>query len=349
MLQPDRLSAIGPRPLLETRYRVTSIKGMSSRAPSIDDLSLPPALLEAPRLFTAWSRERMLVEQNESTPVSPLYHFTREEGLRGILTGQRPWFFSHLQQSDKREFEYALGVARQVLREVGQTGDFLMDNFCACVDDMIETSGLASPFEFYLLSLSSHRDHPPQWQQYGDEGRGYAIGFAPSLFQPDRDELYDEANKNLHMGRVIYGDAATAARHRLAIASAAEIASRIGNAQPELVRQAPCSHYLATMARELLASQLIWNCLTAKEQRFADERETRGVILNVRAKFDPYRQTFNGRNYVEHEMPLKGPGAIAEILIGPHAPTGAEDRVRSLLNAEGYSSTIPVVRSAAVL
>jgi len=45
-----------------------------------------------------------------STPTGPLYHFTREGGLRGIITGQRPWHFSHLQQSDKREFEYAFGL-----------------------------------------------------------------------------------------------------------------------------------------------------------------------------------------------------------------------------------------------
>jgi hypothetical protein len=36
------------------------------------------------------------------------------------------------------------------------------------------------------------------------------------------------------------------------------------------------------MAHELFASQLIWNCLTAKEERFADEREVRGIIMNVR-------------------------------------------------------------------
>jgi hypothetical protein len=321
---------------------------MTKGVPSIDDLPLPLALLEAPRLFAAWSRERMLIEQKESTPAGPLYHFTREQGLRGILTGQRPWFFSHLQQSDRREFEYALRVARNVLREVGQTEDFLTRGFCACVDDMIETNGLASPFEFYLLSLSGHRDHAPQWDRYGDAGRGYAIGFAPSLFQPDRDELYDEANKNLHIGRVIYGDTVTASRHGLAIRSAAGITSRVGNAHPGLVRQARCSHYLATMARELLASQLIWNCLTAKEQRFTDERETRGVIMNVRAKFDPFRKTFNARTYVEHELPLKAPGAITEVLVGPRAPADAEERVRSLLRAEGYSAGIPVVRSAAL-
>lgn len=325
------------------------MKQMIRRNLTLDELPFPPALLEAPRQFGTWSQDRMLTEQSESTPTRPLYHFTRETGLRGILSNQRPWFFSHQQQTDPREFEYALSIARDVLRTVGQTGDFFTHAFCDCVDDMIETNGLASPFEFYLLSLTGHRDHGPQWKQYADGGRGYAIGFAPSLFRPDRNELYEEANKNLHIGRVIYGGDAIAARHRLAIQSAAAITSRIGNAHTDLVHQVRCSNYLATMAREFIASQLIWNCLTAKEERFSDERETRGIILNVKAKFDPYRHIINGRHYVEHEMGLKAPDAITEILIGPRAPVDAEEQIRSLLNSEGYSTAIPVVRSTAVV
>jgi hypothetical protein len=54
------------------------------------------------------------------------------------------------------------------------------------------------------------------------------------------------------------------------------------------------------------------------------------------------------RNYVEHEMPLMATGSISEILVGPLARSGAEDQVRSLLVAHGYSSSIPVVRSTAV-
>jgi hypothetical protein len=50
----------------------------------------------------------------------------------------------------------------------------------------------------------------------------FAIGFGPSLFQPDRNELYEEANRNLHIGRVIYGAMDAGARHRRAIAKAAE-------------------------------------------------------------------------------------------------------------------------------
>ena len=103
------------------------------------------------------------------------------------------------------------------------------------------------------------------------------------------------------------------------------------------------------MVRELLASQLVWNCLTAKHSRYADEQEVRGIMMNVRSKFDPWRRTHAGRDYVEHEMPLKAPGSIAEILVGPHAPPDAEANVRAFLSEQGYAASIPVRRSSAAL
>jgi hypothetical protein len=56
------------------------------------------------------------------------------------------------------------------------------------------------------------------------------------------------------------------------------------------------------MAREVLAEQLAWNCLTAKEKKFSDEREVRGIIMNVKANFDPYRKLLHKRNYVERTL-----------------------------------------------
>jgi hypothetical protein len=135
---------------------------------------------------------------------------------------------------------------------------------------------------------------------------------------------------------VVYGDEPTFVRHNLAIRTAAEITSRVGRANIDLVKATGVAPYLAVMAHELLASQLIWNCLTAKEERFADEREVRGIIMNVRAKFGPWRRTHGGRSYVEHELPLKEADSIVEIIVGPKAETGAEDAVRALLKAEGY-------------
>jgi len=315
----------------------------------LNDLNLPPALLEAPRQFTCWAQEQLLAEQRASTPAVPLYHYTGESSFRGILAAEHFWCFSHQQQKDPNEFEYSLRMARDVIREVGASRDFFTHHFCACVDDLLETNKLAGPFEFYLASFSRHRDHEPQWREYGDCGKGFAIGLAPSLFRPDIDVLIPEANKNLHIGRVVYGEADTRARHLAAIAKAAEITSAMGAANPNLVRAARPSHYLATMARELLAQQLIWNCLTAKEARYHDEREVRGIIMNVTANFDPYRKTFGKRAYVEHQLDLKSPGAIAEILIGPLAHSSADDMVRDFLRAHGYPSGIPVLRSASTI
>jgi Protein of unknown function (DUF2971) len=208
---------------------------------------------------------------------------------------------------------------------------------------------LSGPFEFYLFSVSRHRDHGPQWQAYSHGGTGYAIGLSPALFQPDKDDLYEETNKNLHIGRVVYGDEATARRHELSVRSAADITSQIGSTHHQLVRDTGIATYLRVMAHELLASQMIWNCLTAKETQFEDEREVRGIVMNVRAKFDPWRRTHAGRDYVEHVLPLKEPGSITEILVGPDAPVDAEARVRALLKAESYPDAIPVRRAHAAI
>jgi len=87
------------------------------------DPSLPQELLAAPIEFDAWSQEQLLVEQNESTPTMPLYHYTGEEALKGILSTERLWCFSHLHQSDRTEFEYSLAIARRVIKALGQGQD----------------------------------------------------------------------------------------------------------------------------------------------------------------------------------------------------------------------------------
>jgi hypothetical protein len=159
---------------------------------------LPEDLLAAPRAFIAWSRAELLREQAASTPTEPLYHYTDETALRGILQKQAFWCFSHAQQKDPTEFEYALRVAMDVLRRQGASDDFFRHQFAECVIDMLQVNKPSGPFEFYLFSVSRHRNHGPQWQAYGQAGTGYAIGLSPTLFQPDKDDLYEEANKTLH-------------------------------------------------------------------------------------------------------------------------------------------------------
>jgi hypothetical protein len=233
---------------------------------------LPPELQVAPREFDAWSQEQLLEEQAASTPSSPLYHYTGVEALKGILSRERLWCFAHQHQKDRQEFEYSMEIARRVIKEVGTSEDPVTRHFCACLIDLLDNNSIPSTFEFYLFSLSRHEEDPQQWREYGHNGRGFAIGFAPVLFAPTETHLKDQANENLHVGRVIYGDAATEARHRLVMETAGAITSRVAWANRELVTDVKPSAYLRAMAREVIASQLIWNCLTAKHDTYANER-----------------------------------------------------------------------------
>jgi hypothetical protein len=73
----------------------------------------------------------------------------------------------------------------------------------------------------------------------------------------------------------------------------------------------------------------------------------RGIILNVKSKFDPWRRTREGRDYVEHAPPLKAVGSVSEILVGPSAPPDAKANLRAFLFEQGYPDCIPVLGSAA--
>jgi len=238
-------------------------------------------------------------------------------------------------------------IARRVIKQVGNTDDPVVRHFCACLIDLLDKNSITSTFEFYLFSLSRHEDDPQQWREYGHDGRGFAIGFSPALFAPNEMFLKDQANENLHVGRVIYGDAATEARHRLIVETAAAITSRVAWANRARVKAAKPSTYLLAVAREVIASQLIWNC--SKHNTYANEREVRFIIMNVTKKFDAHRKVYNGKNYIEASLPLKSPGGIMRILVGPSAPGNAENMVSDFLKSHGYQAGIPIARSSATL
>lgn len=313
------------------------------------DLEYPKELEAAPSEFVEWSQSQLAQEQVASTPKTPLYHYTGEDAFKGILQNEKFWCFSHEHQQDPNEFSFSLCVARRVLQELRDSTSGCEHHIYACIDDLLEKNNLNGVFEFYLASFSRHRDDPGQWKNYGREGKGFAIGLAPVLFHAGEVNLKPNANENVFVGRVLYGEGDTEARHRLAVTTAAKIADSFAKANPEKIKMVRPSLYVVTMAREVIANQLIWNCLTAKETKFAIEEEVRFVLMGVCKKFDSYRKNHNGRLYVETPVALKIPGNISEIIIGPNASEDAENFVSDFLQSNGYPKDIPIVRSKAKL
>ena len=270
--------------------RLPSEASVISRMSGLNFLTMGGRPHCVPHLKNLYRGPRALAQQNESTPTKPLYHYTGEQALNGILAEQRIWCFSHLHQRDRTEFEYSLAIARRVITKLGGNEDFFIKHFCGCLDDLLDNNSFTEALSS-IFSVSVARDDRQQWEEYGDAARGFAIGFAPALFQPDRNELNEQANENVQVGRVIYGDAATEIRHHRGIERAAEITSRVGHANIDAIRRVGPAAYLRGVALEVIASQLIWNCLTAKNVKYENEREVRYLIMNMRGKFDAHRRS----------------------------------------------------------
>jgi len=87
-------------------------------APVLLDQNLLPANVGW-RLGHA-SRSCVPPRSNFITPTVPLYHYTGRDALEGILKNRHLWCFSHDQQDDKEEFQYALGLALADLERVAK-------------------------------------------------------------------------------------------------------------------------------------------------------------------------------------------------------------------------------------
>jgi hypothetical protein len=308
---------------------------MTRSDPKYRDYNLPLPLEVAPQRFGEWSDEQLLREQDDVTPTTPLFHYTGRDALEGILTNRHLWCFSHTQQDDKEEFEYSLGIARVELERVATHGEEFGKEFAVCVTDLINQNVLTSKFKFYLFSVSQKRDSELQWKQYGRDSTGFSIGFAPKLFLPD----------NAHVGRVVYGDSKTRYRHRKVIERAAEITHQVAAANRALLRRESLHvDYINAMAKEYIARQLIWRCLTAKRSCWEHQSEVRFVVMNLPKRFDGLEMSHGGRRYITYALPLADPGSVVEIIIGSAAPSDAEPWLAQLLNDLGYSG-VPVTRS----
>ena len=176
-----------------------------------------------------------------------------------------------------------------------------------------------------------------QWKRYGrnggSDGAGFSIGFAPKLFLPDTPTLSPRANENAHVGRVAYGDSKASYLHRKVIERAAKITHQVAATNRSLLRRELVHvEYINAMAKEYIARQLVWRCLTAKRSCWEHQSEVRFVVMNRQKNFDGLEKTHTGgRRYVTYPLPLLKPGSIAEIMIGPAAPIDAETWLFKLL------------------
>ena len=75
----------------------------------LDIATLPEPLKSAFIEFEAWIQGELLADQVSSVPECPLYHYTDQTALYGILEKHQLWCFLHSDQSDPSEVSYSIG------------------------------------------------------------------------------------------------------------------------------------------------------------------------------------------------------------------------------------------------
>jgi len=124
-----------------------------------------------------------------STELKPLYHYTSQKGLLGILNDNKLWMTNILFLNDSSEFTYSLNLVKSEvgkrekllpsLRGVGEVGTSInvqeesiiikknqtfqiIKEMCESYSDINEDR----KFRSYVFSLSQREDDLSQWRSY---------------------------------------------------------------------------------------------------------------------------------------------------------------------------------------
>jgi hypothetical protein len=296
----------------------------------------PPALRAAIEEFERWSDDHLSAEQKNSTITEPLYHYTDGRGLKGIIESQTIWFTDYRHLNDPSELSYGIEKARDLMHQAATGADVYGRAFLECLSDMLSLTKFPR-LEFFIASFSRERNELGQWRAYADNGLGYALGIQASVL----DDLEG------FVSPVFYCPTKILNRHSLAIDKALAIFQNAVGADPLLMGDADLfDQFIQTYCRAILASVLIWNCLTSKHKAYDREQEVRLIIMGHRDKLTPRIKTrLRGSEivpYIAQPLALRGPEAIFEIVTGPAAGADAERTIRTMLRSFSADDRVPI-------
>ncbi|MFG1187396.1 DUF2971 domain-containing protein [Xanthobacter aminoxidans] len=308
----------------------------------------PPQLQTALGQFQVWCQAQLAEEEEKDRVIEPLYQYTSAAGLQGILESETMWFTDYRHLNDPSEVWHGMEHAREIFQASRQGADPRAQFFLDYTGDLLSRENIAT-FEFFVASFSSARDDLGQWRAYGDNGRGFAIGFAPQMFAPEPAEPGLPPEKHSFVGRVRYKPEQIIDRSRRAIHYAADHFLTTAVKNSELMSDKAIGLPFTRELSVQLVEQLIWHALTSKHHAYENEREVRMLMLGSGSMLKGVTKTrMRGSAefvpYIAHAWPVREPGNLVEVVAGPAANIQVAKSLldmRGLTNVMVNPSTIP--------
>lgn len=301
--------------------------------------SLPPRLQAALEKFQNWCQAELDEEEKRDRIIEPLYQYTTAAGLQGILESEAMWFTDYRHLNDPSEVRYGVATIKEVIQEASQLAKPQVKQLLECTDSHFSVENLKN-FDFFVACFSRSRDELGQWRAYGDNGRGFAIGFAPKMFAAKRAKPDLLPEEHSFVGPVRYERDEIRQRSRRAIDHAINffltaVVENFDIMSEWAVRDA----FIQDFSRQLLGDQLVWHALTSKHHAYKNECEVRILMLGSGSMLKGVTKTrMRGSTefvpYIAHPWSVRGPGNIVEVVAGPAA---AASVAKSLLAIGGIS------------
>jgi len=115
------------------------------------------------------------------TPLTrPLYHFTDQSGLNGILQTRSIWASLATALDDQTEIRYALSRATQLIESGQVEGDTsFLSEIVPCLNSATSPTAAILGIKTYVTSFRTNTDASAHWKTYARAGTGFALAFKP--------------------------------------------------------------------------------------------------------------------------------------------------------------------------
>jgi Protein of unknown function (DUF2971) len=303
--------------------------------------ALNPKAAAAVDGFQKACNRRMAEANAAGAPMEPLFHYTKEAALFGILDSNQFYFTSIYHMDDPEELNFGFTLARDLFQEAAEQSTGLARSFCRELGEVGELEKIRERITLYSASFGL-RDIGQQWIDYAGQGRGVALGFANEFFQPVpfEDPENPKPEEMIYYAKVAYGHGDGGARHQKAVNDALAVIEQI--TRRRWLRSGEEAAEFCRRLASAMYTEILWNCVTTKDDTWKHQNETRLLLLDS-LKTPRLAVVKAERPRVELVQPRLR-SSLVEVMVGPRADTDAVKRVREGLAARGLKD-IPVTQA----
>lgn len=125
----------------------------------------------------------------EYIPVRPLFHYTNEVGLHGILESRELWLSNLEASNDPRDIHLGIETVAKIAgelkeRELSKEEGRILNTLLEGVRRHYKTSRM------YTSCFTPDGDNINMWREYGGNGTGFSIGFRPRAITDMHGRIY---------------------------------------------------------------------------------------------------------------------------------------------------------------